>query len=156
MWTLNITGWKQLRIKYLVFDYNGTLSVDGKLLPGIGEKLILLADTFELHVITADTFGMAAQELENLPCSLTILPKEKQAEAKREYVKKLGAEQTAAVGNGRNDRLMLAEAALGIVLIQTEGTSVATLNSADVVCKNATDALDLFLHPQRLTATLRG
>ncbi len=156
MWTLNITGWKQLKIKYLVFDYNGTLSVDGKLLPGIGEKLVRLAEIFELHVVTADTFGMAAQELEPFPCSLTILPKEKQAEAKREYVKKLGAEQTAAVGNGRNDRLMLAEVALGIVLLQTEGAAVDTLNNADVVCKQATDALDLFLHPKRLTATLRG
>jgi len=156
MWTLNIVGWKRLKIKYLVFDYNGTLSIDGKLLPGIAKKLILLAEQFSLHVVTADTFGMAAQELENLPCTLTILPKENQAEAKREYVKKLGAEQTAAVGNGRNDRLMLAEAVLGIVLLQAEGTAVVTFNNADVVCKQATDALDLFLHPKRLMATLRG
>ncbi len=156
MWSLNITGWKQLEIEHLVFDYNGTLSVDGTLLPGIAEKLILLAEQFTLHVITADTFGMAAKELENLPCTLTILPKENQAEAKRNYVLKLGAEHSAAVGNGRNDRLMLAEAALGIVLLQAEGTAVATLNNADVVCKHATDALDLFLHPKRLTATLRG
>ncbi|GMT45266.1 MAG: hypothetical protein IEMM0006_1098 [bacterium] len=156
MWTLNIVGWKQLRIKHLVFDYNGTLSVDGKLLPGIAEKLILLAEQFSLHVVTADTFGMAAQELENIPCMLTILPKEKQAEAKREYVKKLGAEQTAVLGNGCNDRLMLTEAALGIVLLQAEGAAVATFNNADVVCKQAADALDLFLHPKRLAATLRG
>jgi len=40
MWSLNITGWKQLEIEHLVFDYNGTLSVDGTLLPGIAEKLI--------------------------------------------------------------------------------------------------------------------
>lgn len=156
MWTLNIVGWKQLEIEHLVFDYNGTLSVDGKLLPGIAEKLILLAEQFTLHVITADTFGMAAKELENLPCILTILPKENQAEAKRDYIKKLGAEHSAAVGNGRNDRLMLAQAALGIVLLQTEGTAVATFNNADVVCKHATDAMDLFLHPKRLKATLRG
>ena len=156
MWTLSIPGWKRLKIKHVVFDYNGTLSVDGKLLPGIAEKLTLLANQFTLHVVTADTFGLAAQELKDLPCLLTILPKENQAEAKREYVKKLGLEQTAAVGNGRNDRLMLAEAVLGIVLLQDEGTAVATLNNADVVCKQASDAIDLFLHPQRLTATLRG
>ncbi len=156
MWTLNIVGWKQLVIEHLVFDYNGTLSVDGKLLPGIAEKLILLAEQFTLHVITADTFGMAAKELENLPCTLTILPKENQAEAKRDYINKLGAEHSAAIGNGRNDRLMLAQAALGIVLLQAEGTAADTLKSADVVCKHATDALDLFLHPKRLTATLRG
>ncbi len=156
MWTLDIAGWKQLEIKHLVFDYNGTLSIDGRLLPGIAEKLPLLAEQFTLHVVTADTFGRAAEELENLPCTLTILSKENQAEAKREYVKKLGSEQTAAVGNGRNDRLMLAEAVLGIVLLQAEGTAVGTLNNADVVCTKVTDALDLFLHPKRMTATLRG
>jgi len=156
MWTLHVTGWKQLKIKHLVFDYNGTLSVDGKLLPEIAERLVLLAQQFTLHVVTADTFGKAAQELKNLPCTLTILPKENQAEAKRDYIKKLGSEHCAAVGNGRNDRLMLEEAALGIVLLQAEGTAVATLNKADVVCKQATDAIDLFLHPKRLTATLRG
>ena len=156
MWTLYIPGWKQLKLKHLVFDYNGTLSVDGKLLPGIAEKLILLAEQFSLHVVTADTFGLAAQELENLPCLLTILPKENQAEAKRDYIKKLEPEQTAAVGNGRNDRLMLAEAALGIVVLQAEGTAADTLKNADVVCKHATDAMDLFLQPKRLTATLRG
>ncbi len=156
MWTLYIPGWKHLKLKHLVFDYNGTLSVDGKLLPGIAEKLILLAEQFSLHVVTADTFGLAAQELENLPCLLTILPKENQAEAKRDYIKKLEPEQTAAVGNGRNDRLMLAEAALGIVVLQAEGTAADTLKNADVVCKQATDAMDLFLQPKRLTATLRG
>jgi len=156
MWTLHVTGWKQLKIKHLVFDYNGTLSVDGKLLPEIAERLVLLAQQFTLHVVTADTFGKAAQELKNLPCTLTILPKENQAEAKRDYIKKLGSEHCAVVGNGRNDRLMLEEAALGIVLLQAEGTAVATLNKADVVCKQATDAIDLFLHPKRLTATLRG
>ena len=153
---LDIPGWKKLEINYLVFDYNGTLAVDGKLLPGIAEKLVRLAAMFELHVVTADTFGQAAEELKGLPCSLKILPKENQAEAKREYVRALGAENTAAIGNGRNDRLMLAEAALGIVLLQNEGTAAASLTHADVICKDATDALDLFLHPKRLTATLRG
>jgi len=156
MWMLDIPGWKKLEINYLVFDYNGTLAVDGKLLPGIAEKLVRLAAMFELHVVTADTFGQAAEELKGLPCSLKILPKENQAEAKREYVRALGAENTAAIGNGRNDRLMLAEAALGIVLLQNEGTAAASLTHADVICKDATDALDLFLHPKRLTATLRG
>ncbi len=156
MWTLEIPGWKNLEISDLVFDYNGTLSVDGKLIPGIAEKIIQLSQQFTLHVVTADTFGKAAQELENLPCSLTILSKDNQAEAKRDYVNKLGAEHCAAVGNGRNDHLMLAGAALGIVLLQAEGTAVVTLNNADVVCKTAIDAMDLFLQPKRLKATLRG
>ncbi len=156
MWILDIPGWKKLEIRFLVFDYNGTLAVDGKLLPGLGEKLKQLSYFFEIHVVTADTFGLAAAELKDLPCRLKILPKENQAEAKREYIKGLGAEKVAAIGNGRNDRLMLESAALGIALVQAEGAATATVSKADVVCTRASEALDLFLHPKRLTATLRG
>jgi len=156
MWTLNIPGLKNLEINFLVFDYNGTLSVDGKLLKGLADRLVELSKTFEIHVVTADTFGLATAELKDIPCHLKILPKDNQAEAKREYIRALGAEKVAAVGNGRNDRLMLEEAALGIVLVQEEGAAVATLKAADVVCKKAEDAMALFLHPKRLVATLRG
>ncbi len=155
MQTFDIPGWKKPEIAFLVFDYNGTLAVDGILLEGVAGQLRLLAKTFEIHVVTADTFGKAAAELKGLPCTLKILPKANQAEAKRDYVRKLGPEKTAAIGNGRNDRLMLREAALGIVLIQREGAAVETVTAADVVCHKVTDALDLFLNPKRLTATLR-
>jgi len=156
MWTLDIPGWKKLEIRFLVFDYNGTLAVNGKLLPELKEKLNQLAGIFEIHVVTADTFGLAAEQLKGLPCTLKILPKENQAEEKRTYVQTLGAANVAAIGNGRNDRMMLETAALGVALIQAEGAAVVTVNQADVVCHRATDALDLFLYPRRLTATLRG
>jgi soluble P-type ATPase len=156
MWTLDIPGWKKLEIRFLVFDYNGTLAVDGKLLPGVSGKLRQLSTLFEIYVVTADTFGQAAAQLKDLPCKLKILPKENQAEAKRRYVQMLGARQVAAIGNGRNDGLMLEEAALGVALVQAEGAALATVNKADLVCTQAVDVLDLFLQPKRLIATLRG
>jgi soluble P-type ATPase len=156
MQTYDIPGWKKLEVEFLVFDYNGTLAVDGHLINGVADKLIALAEIFQIHVVTADTFGKAAAELKNLPCTLKILPKARQSEAKREYIRALGAEKTAAVGNGRNDRLMLETAALGIALIQDEGAATATLTAADVVCHSVHDAFNLFLYPKRLSATLRG
>ena len=60
------------------------------------------------------------------------------------------------MGNGRNDRLMLDEAALGVVVVQREGAAVETLLAADVVCQSIVDALDLLLNPLRLKATLRS
>jgi soluble P-type ATPase len=60
------------------------------------------------------------------------------------------------VGNGRNDRLMLEAAALGLAVILGEGASSATLAAADAVCLSIADALDLLIHPLRLTATLRS
>jgi soluble P-type ATPase len=63
---------------------------------------------------------------------------------------------TLALGNGRNDRLMLQAAALGIALIQREGAAAQTLTSADLVCTSVLDALALLTTPKRLTATLRS
>ncbi len=59
-----------------------------------------------------------------------------------------------AIGNGNNDQLILKEAALGIAVMGDEGMSVSTLESADIVVKNISHALDLFLKPKRLIATL--
>jgi soluble P-type ATPase len=53
------------------------------------------------------------------------------------------------------DREMLAAAALGIAVVQAEGTAPETLAIADVVVPTAIHALELLRRPQRLVATLR-
>jgi soluble P-type ATPase len=151
-----IPGRERLELSHLVMDYNGTLAVDGRLIEGTGEALKRLSTLLDLHVLTADTFGIAEEGLSGIPCRLSILPEFDQQAAKRDYVKKLGGERTAAVGNGRNDRLMLKEAALGIALILEEGACAETLFSADVVCTSILSALSLFENPLRLKATLRS
>ena len=153
---IEIPGHKTLRLDHLVLDYNGTLACDGKLLPGIEARLKSLAGKLRIHVVTADTFGKASSELEGLPCELVILPIEAQDEEKLDYIRKLGAQSTTCIGNGRNDRLMLAEAALGLAVILEEGASTEALTAADVVCASVTSALDLLSNPLRLVATLRS
>lgn len=153
---LEIPGYGTLRINHVVMDYNGTLAVDGIPVDGVGPALEKLSASLELHVLTADTFGRAASGLKNMPCRLSVLPPGDQAAAKRDYVGKLGPERTAAIGNGRNDRLMLAAAALGICVLLDEGAAVETWNSADVVCPSILSALELLSSPLRLTATLRS
>lgn len=59
------------------------------------------------------------------------------------------------IGNGRNDRLMLQHAVLGIGVIQTEGLAVEAMMAADVVTTDIAAALVLALNPLRLVATLR-
>lgn len=153
---LNVPGLGQLHIGHIVMDYNGTLALDGVLLDGVTEALRRLAGQVELHVVTADTFGRASSQLAGLPCQLTILPPGDQARAKQIYLKQLGSDQSVAIGNGRNDRLMLEEAVIGIVLVQAEGASFEALHCADIVCRDAVDALSLFIEPRRLVATLRS
>ena len=150
-----IPGYRNLHLQHLVLDYNGTLAQDGHLLDGVQPRLVNLAERLDLHVITADTFGQAQTNLASLPCKLIILPAQNQAQAKLAYVENLGRDQVAAIGNGRNDRLMIEAAALGMALIQAEGAAFETLAVADVVMTDICSALDMLLSPKRLIATLR-
>jgi soluble P-type ATPase len=156
MISIDIPGFRKLELAHLVLDYNGTLALDGGLLSGVAEALSNLAPEIHIHVITADTFGLAKAQLAALPIKLMITPVESQAEAKLRFVSALGANTVVAIGNGRNDRKMLSAAALGIALIQREGGAAETLASADVISTNILDALELLRNPKRLVATLRS
>ena len=151
-----IPGSPALVLDNLILDYNGTLAVGGVLLSGVADRLESLAEVLTIHVVTADTFGVAADSLAGLPCTLSILPSGDQAERKKIYCTELGAERTVAVGNGRNDQLMLSAARLGIAVILGEGAYAGTISAADIVCTNVNDALDLLLDPKRIIATLRS
>jgi P-type E1-E2 ATPase len=156
MLAITIPGFRHLELEHLVLDYNGTLAVDGRLIPGVREALAALAQQVAIHVVTADTFGCAASELAGLPLKLTIIPLESQPEAKLAYVQQLGAEHVCAIGNGRNDRKMLAAAALGVALVQREGGASEAIACAAVVTTDVLDALELLRRPARLIATLRS
>ncbi len=153
---INIPGYGELQLEHLVLDYNGTLAVDGRLLFGVRERLEKLAEQLTVHVVTADTFGKAADYLAGIPCQLNVLPAGNQAGAKRDFVRGLGIERCVCVGNGRNDQLMLQEAALGIAVLQDEGAAAVALMAADVVAADIQSALELLMRPLRLTATLRA
>ena len=139
-----------------MLDYNGTLAIDGELMPGVKLRLGRLAVSLALHVITADTFGKARAGLRGVRCSLEILAGGNEHRAKAALVRRLGASRVACIGNGRNDRLMLRAAALGIATLQAEGAARESVVAADIVVADIRDALDLLLIPRRLTATLRS
>jgi soluble P-type ATPase len=156
MITVEIPDFCRLQLQHLVLDYNGTLARDGKLLAPVPRLLRALARLVRIHIVTADTFGMAVRELEGLPVELKILPVKSQAAAKSSLITKLGADAVVAIGNGRNDRKMLKAAALGIVVVQGEGAAAQTVAAADVVVTNIKTALELLLNAKRLKATLRS
>ena len=156
MLEIEIPGYKRLQLKHLVLDYNGTLASDGIRLDGVESRLKALAGQLQIHVLTADTFGQVQSALAGIPCQVLILPPGNQHLAKLNYVEKLDPAMTVCIGNGRNDRLMLQEAALGIAVMQEEGAAVEALLAADVAAPSSLVALDLLLNPLRLVATLRS
>ena len=156
MITVQVPGkGETLEIRHLVLDFNGTLAVDGVMIPGVRDRLQALAGLLSLHIVTAGTFGGVEEQVRGIPCLLKVLEGADQTGQKGRYVDELGAGQTACVGNGRNDRAMLEKAKLGILVIQQEGAAAECLLAADVVCCDSLAALQLLLHPLRLTATLR-
>jgi soluble P-type ATPase len=155
MFELDIPGFDPVQLEHLVSDFTGTLSLDGRLLPGVRDRLNTIAGFMKIHILTADTFGMAKTELEGIPCEIVILTGEDHDVRKEEYVRKLDAERVIAFGNGNNDRRMLKAARVGMAVSQGEGCSVEALFAANIHVTGADIGLDLLLHPKRLKATLR-
>lgn len=153
---IDIPGFGGLQLAHLVLDYNGTIAVDGILIPGVAERLGALAEQLTVHVVTADTFGTATEQLAKLPVTIHLLQPGSQDLAKLEYIENLGTAHTVCIGNGRNDVQMLDSAALGIAVVQQEGAATAALLVADVVAADIVDALNILTNPLRLTATMRS
>ena len=153
--SMDIPGLGEQCWEHLVLDINGTLTVDGSLLPGVSGRLRTLADRLLVELLTADTRGTAAGLARELGVQATRVESGQEAEQKRAHVMALGAERVIAIGNGNNDALMLREAGLGIAVLEREGASLAALKAADLVVREINDALDLLLHPTRLLSTLR-
>lgn len=155
MHDIEIPGFGTVRLGHLVSDFTGTLSVDGKLLPGVEERLNKIAEFLDIHILTADTFGQARAELGRVDCNLHILAGEGHDIQKESYVEKLGPETVIALGNGNNDRKMLKAARVGVALLLEEGCAVDAAVSANILVRSTVDALDLVLNPKRMKATLR-
>jgi len=151
---IDIPGWGNADVENIVLDLNGTIATDGKVPPEVKEKINSLSKRVKIYILTADTQGTAGEEIRGMNIELVRIPGESSKSGKLEFLNNVGPETTVAIGNGNNDQLILKEAALGIAVLGDEGICISTLKSADIVVKNISHALDLFLKPKRLIATL--
>lgn len=145
-----------LDIQNIVFDYNGTIAIDGKLIKEVSKNINDLSSQFNFYVITADTYGTVQKELEDTNCELIVIGKEKQDICKLDFVKGLDSNTVLSVGNGRNDKLMLKQTALGIAILQEEGLCTQTLLNSDIVVNSILDVFGFLKDTNRLIATLRN
>ena len=152
MLIVDIPGAGGLRLEHLVLDLNGTLTDRGRLIDGVGERMQRLRADLHLRLLTADTFGTAAELAQRLGIEIATISG---GEEKARVVAGLGPEATVAIGNGRTDVPMLRAAAIGLVVLGPEGAAASALTAADLVCRSITDALDLLLDPRALAAGLR-
>ena len=152
---IEVPGREALRIDRLVVDVNGTIAVDGVVIPTAASALRDLSSRLRVVALTADTHGKATEMRAELGIDVHVIAAGHEEQQKWEFVESLGSANVAAIGNGSNDARMLRAAALGICVIGPEGAASACVLAADVVVGNIDDALGLLAHPRRLVATLR-
>ena len=152
---LEIPGYKNIDIKNIVFDYNGTLAKDGKIDNEIKNLLKKVCSKYSVFIITADTFGTVKEELKEFDLNVKVLSSNDHTNEKMEFISCLGKERVVAIGNGNNDKSMLENAILSIAIIGEEGCSKEAFFASDIICKDIKSAMELVLHPKRLVATLR-
>jgi soluble P-type ATPase len=154
---VDVPGWKQLRLSNLLLDVNGTLSLDGDVLPVVSRRLHHLRSRLQIHLLSADTHGRLEATARELNVPYTRVDGDSPGgPQKAAFLRLLGPEAVVAIGNGSNDGDMLREAALGIVVLGHEGASRSALLAGDLLTGSVHEALDLLLHPARLVATLRS
>ncbi|MHA1607534.1 MAG: HAD family hydrolase [Candidatus Freyarchaeota archaeon] len=157
MIVFSIPGVGDVRVENVVFDLNGTLSMNGVVPPEVQSKVRQLSKTVNVVLLSSDTRGNLAEVGEMLGArwkrvSGQALPEDVE---KEKVVEELGAENTIAVGNGRNDALMLKKAKIGIVVIGEEGASSTAIMNADIVVTSPLQAIEMILDPQKIVATMR-
>lgn len=156
MLALSVPGWKAFRLEHLLLDVNGTLALDGVLLPGVQDRLSRLQEILQVHLLSADTFGRLDAIAATLGVHATKLqPGQPEVEQKASLLRTLGPEAVVAIGNGANDEAMLRDAALAIGVLGPEGLAVGTLLRAHIIVRSAQEGLDLLLNPRRVVASLR-
>ena len=151
---IDIPGRDVLEIEHVLLDYNGTIAADGALVPGAAELICELADVAHVAVLTADTYGSVKEQCGPLGVEVVTFPRAGAAEFKRRYAEGLSG-RVACLGNGFNDIEMFDCADLRIAVLDVEGMCAGLLSHADVLARSAYEGLSLFLHPDRVRATLR-
>ena len=154
MISVDIPGRDSLYIEHVLLDYNGTIAVDGVLVPGAAIAIRQLAEQVHVLVLTADTYGSVESQCAPLGVNVRTFPQEGASAFKEHYAGGLVG-QVACLGKGFNDIGMFQKSDLSIAVLDEEGTAAALLPYADVVVRSAIEGLDLLLHPDRIRATLR-
>ena len=153
---ITIPGRKTYRLNYLVLDLNGTLTVDGRLIDGVRERLKALSERLDIYIVTADTLGVATEVAGSLGIKMHRLKAGAESTQKLEFIQQLGKESVISIGNGANDVAMLRESVLGICVIGPEGAAAEAMSACDLVTTDINTTLDLLLKPIRIIATLRN
>ncbi len=155
MINIEVPGRCLYSIENIVFDYNGTIAVNGIISSTIRDKISLLCEMANVYILTADTYGSAARECEGLNVKLMTFPKDDAGDYKAKIVSSLGSNNTICFGNGYNDKKMFEVSRISVAVLEEEGVCSNLISVSDILVKSIEDGINLLLKPNRLIATLR-
>jgi soluble P-type ATPase len=142
-----------IKINTIVLDLNGTLSVHGRMVEGARERLEKLKKLgFKIILFSGDQRGNASVLCDELGIEFR---KAETGADKEKFFLELDTEHTAAIGNARIDIGKFKHAKLSIATLQAEGIHAGILKHVDIIVPTINDALDIFIDPNALIATLR-
>lgn len=151
---LTIPGYGALKLRHLVCDVEGTLTVDGRFQEDLFRPLLALRDRLDLHLLTADVHRQQDALDFRLGLKAIRLQLGEEARQKKAYVESLG-QGVVVIGQGADDAAMMGVAELGICVLSPEGVAVETLLAADLVVPDTARALQLLMNPMRIVNSLR-
>ncbi len=154
MITIQRPGKELLEIEFILVDFEGTLASDGRVHPKAKDKINLLSKRTKIYILVKGEKERVEETLRKVKAESIHFAEGEASQQKSDFLRRLGASKTVAIGNGIDDALMMEEAGIGICVISKEGTSTEAMTKADVVVMNIIDALDLLLKPLRQKATL--
>ena len=154
MMAIQRPGHEPLEIEFILLDFEGTLATDGRVHPKAKDKINLLSKRTKVYIFTTGEKERVSDVLRNVNAEVIYLKEGEVSQGKLNLLQHLGAHRGVAIGNGVNDLAMIEHSALGIVVMNREGTMAGVIGKADLVFMNILDALDFLLKPLRQKATL--
>jgi soluble P-type ATPase len=147
-------GQGNLEIEFILIDFEGTLASDRRVHPKAKDKINLLSKRTNIYILTKEEKILVEETLKKVKAEIVYFKEGEAFLQKLDFLRKLGASQCVAIGNGADDIPMIEEAGLGICVLSKEGTFTEAVKKADLVFMNILDALDFLLKPLRQKATL--
>ena len=152
---VEIPGRGMFNFENAVFDYNGTIAVDGDVNSETEKNIKKLGELLNIYILTADTYGTVNKKCGHLPAEIKVFPGDEASKHKKEIVENLKG-QTICFGNGFNDIEMFKSADLSVCIIDEEGCCGKIIAHSDIVVKSINDGFNLLFRTNRIKADLRG
>lgn len=149
---IDIPGLGSYNLKHVFIDYNGTIAYEGKLLDNMLPALTKLTQTYQVHIITGDTYGNVSDIFKNTDINLILAST---ARDKADLVSAFDKETCISIGNGAIDALMFNKTAISIAILGKEGCSIKALKNADILVQDIYDAFKIITNKNQLIATLK-